>query len=233
VDGVTYREFIEKAVELRKQAEAGFSFFHMLQEPLFAFLLGSFILCVFIFILVINFDKKTKQFSWILQRLYNENNHDHFPFLFLFLTGTLLASAIIFGHSWNNYQNKQANVNKEEINKYYQSYMKTQEDAKYPIAEMMTDHSKIVNLNSPTSRESYIFTDGVCSNCMIKEIAYRNEKKGDWQKATVILSYSLEQGEEPYMITKPQIREKVAHIKTNGLYNPVIFLSKKEGRDTP
>lgn len=219
----SYEQFYKEATKLKNEAQ--FQFNHVFDN--WSFALGISILAFLVTCIILSIKYKTA--SKYNAFLNWDNNYIYLIIMYVlgFISVIVFTSIGIV-----SVYNTDENLKKDEINLIYSKYMEQQNNLKLKIVEYTLDQNKIDNTNTfyTNNKKSYIFPNVQCENCKKLKLKYKQDKKDDqFTIATVLVSYSLDDNEKPYILTKQQIRESIAHIDNNGLYNPIFFVHKSEG----
>jgi hypothetical protein len=224
---MSYEEFYDKATKLKDASH--FHFIDLFSNNFFA--LGLCIIVMCFAIIIINANLGEKKHNIFLQRLSDEWDSGKFCILTILLIISFILSIIFCVTCWIVTYNQEENLNKTPIDNIYTQYMEEQDNIKLQVNAYITDKTTIDNMISNTdSKDSYIFPNIKCINCIKQTILFKiNKKDSKYTKIEALVSYSLAQDAQPYLEMKPQIRESVAHISKDGWYNPVLYLPASLG----
>lgn len=192
---------------------------YVLMNPIIALSLSILVLSLAVLIL-----KENKYSS--LSTLY----HKSFHFLDILL-GALVASSIVLflffvGFSGSYHFSDFTNYDKEELITIYAHYMDQQETVRYNIVDLEIDND---TMNA--TQQQVVLRDNLdCHHCVKENVSFKyNENDRYYTNLSLLISYSLSEGEKPYILSKPPLRESVSIFNQNALYNPVLYLPVSQG----
>ena len=122
--------------------------------------------------------------------------------------------------------------------KAYLTYMESQKPIKQNLEEVIWKPEMVSDAKNTRSRSyinqfdikpSYLYQWASCENCKKQTVFYKIKKTDEnYIQMEVFASYTLNDGETPYLLTKPPLRETVGKYSSQALLNPTLYLPKNE-----
>lgn len=129
-------------------------------------------------------------------------------------------------------------VLKPQQEQVYLNYMEGQPLIKQPLETLIWKPEEVADASSIHSskqiddyeyKKSYRFDWVSCENCELQTVFYKVKKTDkNYTKMDVFVSYSLPDGQTPYLLTKVPLRKSVYNYSSEALLNPIIYLPKSD-----
>lgn len=228
---MTYDEF--KSGIAKGVIEKTETWFHyVFTNPILALSLSILIFSIFILSSKNFFRPSTFSYNLLLKRVKDDEDSYYSSSKFemsAWFSGFAVVVIIII-LSFMYYDTPKIDTSKTDP--IYISYMESQEDIKLSVNSFILDNDKINNISSEhkDSVATYIFNNVESKNVVKTTVAFKQDEDTKmYTVMEVLISYSLEKGEESYIVTKPPLREDVYSYLKGSYYNPVLFVDKTLG----
>ena len=233
---MTYQEFYNEAYKII-EAGSDFSLAILFDKWWFSIPFSITTFCLFLLVTAAFTRKDALEHNLVLNLIYDDLDDIFDPDVpsltsFVAIFGIItfiisLAMLIIFSITYDD-------VDTKALDKLYISYMEEQKDIKLKVHDVLwkeKDTEDLMSVEYDYDMTSYIFNNAICENCVKQYVYYKGDKDDEeYQKIKMLISFSLEDDEKPYIKTKPPLREDIdSYYKKDGLYNPILYLPKSEG----